>query len=170
MTEDCSEAEGPKPKKRAPPASPETVAEAGRLYETTDLTGREIAGRLGLSESSLCRMARNHGWRRPEPDKRKKLVQSLRRKVDREIAAAERAVEADGDAGASARTLAILVRTLRELAKYDEDQARAAGAAQGRDDGRGGGGEDRNDVLTDPDALRDALAERLERLRSERDR
>ncbi|PZQ16983.1 MAG: hypothetical protein DI565_06230 [Ancylobacter novellus] len=159
MTEEVGEPEGPKPKKRAPPASPETIAETGRLYETTDLTVREISGRVGVAQSSVCRMAKNHGWRRPEADKRRKLVEALRRKVGREIAAAERAIEADGDAGASARTLASLVRTLRELAKYDEDLARS------RDEGR----EDQNDVLADPDALRDALADRLEKLRSERD-
>lgn len=144
--------------------SPDVVAEARRLYETSALSGAAIARRLGFGETSVKRLARKHGWLRPAAAAaRRGLVVSIREKAEREIVAASRALKDGGDPGPAARTLASLVRTLRELAKYDEEQARASGGGPARDD------EDVDDFVADPDAFREALAERLERLRDERE-
>lgn len=148
-------------------ASAETVAEVRRLIETTTLTQKEIGRRLGLHDSSISRMVRREGWRRPtDAAARQDLVGAIREQVDAEIAEVERIL---GGAGAAApgaaeraRTLASLVRTLRELARYDEDQLRAAGREAG-----GNGSED--EAVADLDQLREELARRLESLRKNRE-
>jgi hypothetical protein len=149
------------------PASPETLAEARRLYETGGLTLAGIGERVGLHGVTVCRLAKKHGWRRPAAaEKRRALVLAIRTKVDREIAEVERALGAGGEPVAverSARTLASLVKTLRELAKIDEDEARKAAGRRGAQES----GEDEDDAVADLDALRDALARRLEQLREE---
>lgn len=149
---------------------PETLAEARRLYETTELTQADIGARVGLHHGTVSRLAKKHGWRRPAAArKRRALVSAIRTKVDREIAEVERVLSADGAPGtaveSSARTLASLVKTLRELAKIDEDEARERAARRGAQ----GNGEDEDDAVADLDALRDALARRLEQLREERE-
>ncbi|RXF75464.1 hypothetical protein [Hansschlegelia zhihuaiae] len=149
------------------PTSPETLAEARRLYETDGLTLAGIGERVGLHGVTVCRLAKKHGWRRPAAaEKRRALVSAIRTKVDREIAEVERVLSADGAPGAaverSARTLASLVKTLRELARIDEDDARKAAGRRGAESG-----EDEDDAVADLDALRDALARRLDRLREE---
>jgi hypothetical protein len=147
-----------------PAASPATLQEARRLYETSELPQAEIGRRLGLSPSSLSRMAKRDGWRRPAAaQERAALVRRVRAKVDREIEAVEKALGGEGAADAAeraARTLASLVKTLRELALYDEQQAKAAGCERGA-------GVPEDDGIADIDALRDALARRLEGLRGE---
>ena len=148
-------------------ASADTIAEVRRLIETTTLTQMEIGRRLGLHNSSISRMVRREGWRRPaDAAARQDLVGSIRERVAAEIAEVERVLT---DASASApsaaeraRTLASLVRTLRELARYDEDQLRAAGRQAG-----GNGSED--EAVADLDQLREELARRLEGLRQNRE-
>jgi hypothetical protein len=147
---------------RAPQSSPEILEQARRLYETTELSQAEIARRLSLTAPSLRRIAKREEWRRPAAAaERRVLVRNVREKIDREIGAVERVLSADGGSAApgterAARTLASLVRTLRELARYDEEQARAARP------------EVEDDAVADIDALREALARRLDRLREER--
>jgi hypothetical protein len=151
-----------------PATSPETLAETRRLYEAAELTLAEIGGRVGLHPATVRRFARRDGWRRPAAAaERRALIGRIRRKVERQIAEAERAIGADAagpDAERAARTLASLVRTLRELARYDEDQARAAAASRGVREAD----EDEPGAVADLDAFRDALADRLERLCAER--
>lgn len=150
----------PEPKR----ATAARVAEARRLYETTDLKQTEIARRLGFHASSVNRMAREKGWMRPtEVDRRAALIRNVRAKVDAEIAKTEKVFEDLGpetDAERTARTLASLMRTLREISKYDEERARATPRGDARGDA-----DDQYDI----DEFRDSLADRLDRLRRERD-
>jgi hypothetical protein len=158
---------------RGYPTSPETVAEARRLYEGTDLSEPRIAAIAGLSRPTLRRFAAIENWSRPEgPDRssrRQDVVASLRERIESEIVAAEAALggpatkKTDGVERIS-RSLASLVRTLRELAKYDEERA----ARAGRERGDASQGEGADGDLADLDAFREALAERLERMRAER--
>lgn len=150
-------------KSQAKRASADVFAEARRLYETSQITQVEICRRLGLSETSLCRKARREGWTRPfDAERRRTLIRGLRRSIDAEVARAE-ALFASGEdaaageaAGKAARTLSSLVRSLRDLAKFDEESA-------------GGAGEpDADEPVRDADEFRAALAERLERLRRDR--
>ncbi|WP_155904992.1 HTH domain-containing protein [Methylopila sp. M107] len=149
---------------------PERLAEARRLFETTQLSGERIATETGVSRTSIRRYAEAQGWIRPPaaPD-RVTLVASLRGRVEKEIGAAEAAIggageERDARVEKMARSLASLVRTLRELAKYDEEQGRRGRDA---DPARGpGAGEDRDgQSVADLDAFRAELADRIARLR-----
>lgn len=143
---------------------PKRAAQARRLYEGSRQSTEAIAKQVGIARSTVQRLASRGGWKRPDAaEARRRLVGSIRQKAEREIVAAGRALKGGGDPGPAARTLASLVRTLRELAKYDEEQARACGRADPVDD------EDFDDFLADPDAFRDALADRLEKLRDERE-
>ncbi|MET0314077.1 MAG: hypothetical protein ABW275_06750 [Hansschlegelia sp.] len=138
------------------------MAEARRLYEAGGLSECEIARLTGLNRSTMRSRAEREGWRRGESNaERRRLLGALRSRVDEEIAEAEAALGGaqTGDAKAqrverAARTLASLVRTLRELAKFDEEQAAAARSGEAADD-----------VVTDIDELRRELARRLESLR-----
>ncbi|MFD1331568.1 hypothetical protein ACFQ4O_06095 [Methylopila musalis] len=147
----------------APRASPEILAEARRLYETSHITQAEICRRLGLPKETVSRRKMREGWTRPfDAERRRTLIRGLRRSIDAEVAKAE-TLFAAGDqtaggeaAGRAARTLASLVRSLRELAKFDEESA-------------GDGGEpDGDEPVRDTDEFRAALAQRLERLRRDR--
>ena len=136
------------------------VAEARRLYEESELSQVEIARRVGLSRSSLGRLAARESWRRRSVE-RARAVSRIRCEVDRQISAVEAVFAgqdglAAGEAAVHARTLASLVRSLRELQKYEAGQA--IGAAE--DD-------DADGAPADIDALRDALADRIARLRGE---
>ena len=139
-------------------ATPEAMAAARRLHETTDLTPAEIARRLGLYAFTVSRAAARDGWLRPESP-REAVVRRIKGRVDAQIAAVEPLLAAAGpplglgEAERAARTLASLVRTLRELAKYDDERAHAAGEAEP------------DEPVADLDALRAALADRLDRLR-----
>lgn len=142
----------------------ERVAEAKRLYEGSTLSAAAIAQQVGIGRATVQRHAKLGGWTRADAaEERRRLVGSIRQKAEREIVAASRALKAGGDPGPAARTLASLVRTLRELAKYDEEQARSSGRSGSAEDG------DFNDFVADPDAFREALADRLEQLRDERE-
>ncbi|MET0313340.1 MAG: hypothetical protein ABW275_03010 [Hansschlegelia sp.] len=145
------------PKRRGQAIDASRREEARRLFETTALTQVEIAARLGLLAPSLSRMANREGWVRPKTEKRERTVRRIRQRVEREIDTIEAALAGTrsiDETDRAARTLASLVRTLRELQKYDEDAARRRGA----DD------EDEDGAPADLDALRDALADRLDRL------
>lgn len=146
----------------------ETLAEARRLYEGSDLTEARIAVLSGVSRSTLRRRAVAEGWLRPDGAKKREaarqdVVASLRERIEREIVAAEAAMgqtaekTIDGVERIS-RSLASLVKTLRELARYDEERAGRSGQ------GDAAGDED----VADIDAFRAALADRLERLRGQR--
>jgi hypothetical protein len=140
----------------------EAVAQARRLFETTALAVAAIARETGIKRSTLADRARREGWRRPEPvgaeqaERRGLRIDGLRAKIETEIRRMERTLSDSGVGGAErmARTLASLVRTLRELTRYDIERQAAA--------------EVQDDVVGDVDGLRRALAERLDRLRRER--
>ncbi|GLK81456.1 hypothetical protein [Methylopila turkensis] len=154
--------ETPPGRRPAPPASAETIAEARRLFETTELKQVEICKRVGLAPPSLSRMIRREGWMRPHAlARRRETVRGVRAKVDEALERVEPWLAGGGaelaEAERAAKTLASLVRTLRELARYDAEQAT-----------RDGGAAD-DDAPADLDALRDELARRLARLRAEAD-
>lgn len=139
-----------------------TLAEARRLYEAGGVSKAEIARRLKITQQSLRRHIDRDGWRRDLVD-RAALVRSVRERVEAEIADVAAIM---GDAGRpadaaekSARTLASLVKTLREVARLDEEFARS-NTGEGADEPHG--------EIADIDELRRTLAERLEQLRSER--
>lgn len=139
-----------------------TRDEARRLYETSDAPRREIARRLGVQPGSLSRIARENGWLKAGRDRRRTLaVKRIRPRIDREIETIDKVLRDSGapEADRAARTLATLVRSLRELQKYDAEQKRPVA----RND------EDADVAPADLDALRDALAERLARLRRQDD-
>ena len=137
-----------------------SAAEARRLYEATDLSQTEIARRIGASRATIARLAKRDGWTRRSAD-RARAVSRIRAEVDKQINAVEAVLAGPGagaadEAATHARTLASLVRSLRELQKYEAGQA--VDAAE--DD-------DADGAPADLDALRDALADRLARLRGE---
>lgn len=151
----------------SPPSelSIDATEKARRLYEDSRVPLKEVAAQLGLSRRSLFRRARSWGWVRQRPDvpprpvPRRALIARLVTRIEAEIAAVERLVAraglvAQGGAGEAgvaagtaasvaadteraARTLAVLVRSLRELAALergedneidDEEMPRDAGA------------------------------------------
>ena len=129
--------------------SPSAIAEARRLYEQTDASPDAVAGLLGISRSTLYHRIREWGWRprvRHLPGaapgrapasaadasvSRETLIARLVARVETEIAAVERLIaraawQADvtgTDTERAARTLSILVRSLRELAAIERGQA-----------------------------------------------
>lgn len=137
------------------------VAEARRLYEETTLTRADVARLSGLTIGALGYHAGKGAWRRGGAQGRTPTrIDALRAKIDREMAAAEAQIDQADEASSaalerSARTLASLVRTLRELWKFDEERARAARA------------EPEDDDVVDLDELRRELARRLDRLRAQ---
>jgi hypothetical protein len=150
------------PKRRGQAIDAPRREEARRLFETSEISQVDIARRVGILPASLTRMAKNGGWIRFEKGKRAQTVRRIRARVEREIEAVEGVLEkagALGGADSAARTLSSLVRTLIELQKYDEDAARRSRVKP----------EDEDVAPADLDALRDALADRLEKLRREND-
>ena len=155
MTEDAGR---PKPISRA---------EARRLYETSDTPRCEIAGRLGIRPSSLSRVARENKWLKAGRDQRRTLLaRRIRARVDRQIETIDQVLRDVGapEADRAARTLATLVRSLRELQKYDAEQTRPrAPNDEAADEAPA------DAAPADLDALRDALADRLARFRRQHD-
>ncbi|HSI42395.1 MAG TPA: hypothetical protein VLA00_17755 [Xanthobacteraceae bacterium] len=135
--------------------SPEAVDEARRLYEHSRVPLTRIAEGLGISRSTLNQYRRRWGWvprgqRIPEgeaptppPDtraNRRALIARLAARVEREIAAVEQLIAAAGlqpgagnDAERAARTLAVLVRTLRELAALERAEPPSEDEEEPRD-------------------------------------
>lgn len=146
---------------RREPAPAAGVAEARRLYEGTALTCADVARLSGLTIGALRYHADRGAWRRGGAQKQAPIrIDALRERIDREIAAAEAQLDHAGEASSvafekTARTLASLVKTLRELWKFDEERARAA-RAEPEDDG-----------VADLDEFRRELARRLDRLRAQ---
>lgn len=108
------------------------LADAQHLFETTDIPLSEIARRVGLHRSLLHRTVLRKGWSRPEPAARQERVaQRLRARIEKELCSVEislahsRSKEAREAAKQSVDTLSSLMRTLRELRRYDlEDEPR----------------------------------------------
>lgn len=158
------------------PVSPEALEEARRLYELTRVPVQQVADMLGISKSTLNVRRRLWGWtprkgRIPRaadesavpadsPADRRALIARLVRRIESEIAAIERLVGRAGlkaalkpeashaDSERAARTLAILVRSLRELAALDKLEP--------------DGNED--DASRDADTFRRELGQTLERV------
>ena len=129
--------------------SPAALIEAQRLYEQTDASPDSIAGLLGISRSTLYHRMKIWGWRprihylpgaaasgspasaADTSVPREKLIARLVARVETEIAAVERLIARAGwqadvagtDTERAARTLSILVRSLRELAAIERGQA-----------------------------------------------
>lgn len=144
------------------PSPPPTLEEARQLYEDNGVSLDEVAERVGISRRSLGRRAKNFGWSRPAdglplgPLSRSELIGRLIARVEVEIAAVERLVakaglepQAGPEGERAARTLAVLVRSLRELVALER------GALEPTDD---------EEPPRDPDAYRRELAATLERV------
>lgn len=143
-------------------APPPTLEEARLLYEDNEVSLGEVARRLGMSRRSLGRRAKNFGWSRPAdglpraPLSRSQLIGRLIARVEIEIAAVERLVAKAGlepqaglEGERAARTLAVLVRSLRELVALER------GALEPTEN---------EEPPRDPDAYRRELAATLERV------
>lgn len=143
-------------------------AEARRLYEETGLSVRQIAGQLGAKDGQIRYRAQKFGWVRhicltatlkdADGQARSEMISRLYRAFEKQIVQLEARLDALfksapavpgadlGDVDKTARTLASLARTLDTLIALEE----ARGAKEEPGD--------------DPDALRQELAARLERL------
>jgi hypothetical protein len=170
---------------------PEKIAEVRKLYEGTDVPVRDLASICGLGVSTFIKRTRLWGWkprrlRMQDYDAAAKeevesireaasaastiaenetLIERVRAAVEREIVAIEAVLaRVEGarlrstDAERAARTLATLVKTLREVAALQRDEK---AEDQNVDDSE--------DEFRDLEDFRRELAERLDRLRRERD-
>lgn len=167
------------------PIADDVMAQGRRLYEDTDLPVRDIALTMGICHTTLYRNVENWGWtKRPPPGfgmrpqrgrrgpqdridaMRHGLVERIQRAVASQLTSLEGRFGEEGAAGGtdrerSARALASLARTIRELHAIE---LAADKSARKKDD------EDDDDAVPrDIDELRRALAERLERLLAARD-
>jgi len=163
------------PDRLAPP-SQETVEKARLLYDGGVAPLPDIRALLGMSESSFLRFRKLNGWpMRASPipgaapaaraDTRV-LIARLEDTVEREFARAETALKkhAPKTSEQSARTLALLVKTLAELKRMRRDCDGDAAQAREDDAERHGFADDPPRELAE---LRAELARRLERLRGE---
>ncbi|MCJ8143852.1 hypothetical protein MKI84_13085 [Ancylobacter sp. A5.8] len=147
-------------------ATPTEVAR--RLYEDSRVPLKDVAAQLGLSPRSLHRRAQKWGWARhaggirAQPLPRRTLIARLVTRIEAEIAAVERLVaraglEAEGGVAAdterAARTLAVLVRSLRELAALERGEENEI---------------DDEEMPRDAEAYRRELAATLERVLADR--
>jgi hypothetical protein len=158
---------------------PERVALARRRY-TEGATVKSICVEAGnISVDTLYRCLDGEfddgSGPRPAPIPRRKsgvrvrrkradraaLVQRLWRTADRQVLEIEQRLQASGleptEREGNARTLATLVKTLRELAAFDEAQARRGGKAHKDDD-------DDDPVPRDIDEFRREIARRIDAL------
>lgn len=144
-------------KTRRPPLGDAEKAKARKLYEGSTVTQTEIAASVGISPASLTRMANREGWVRAEGARRSLALGRIRARIEAEIEAVESVMASGGleAADRAARTLANLVKSLRELQRYDSERPKAE---PDDEDGR---------PPADLDALRDALADRLARFQQE---
>ena len=142
--------------------SPAVIAAAFRLMAETDLSVAEVARRFDVPASTLRGWRKRSDWgEEAVAEDREAMVKRLRARVERQIASAEAAlgvgVGADGAAAAerTARALALLVRTLKELSAYDDERRKRAG-------------QDADELEVDEDEIRQDIARRLEHLRERR--
>jgi hypothetical protein len=171
---------------------PEEISRARALYEGTLVPVRDIAQMLGIGLTTLHRKIKLWGWTPRNARLRgldaaakaeipvaeiaaltaphvaiveqETLIGRVRGAVERELVAIEAVLARvegarlhSSDAERAARTLATLVKTLREVAALQRDEQPEAT------------GDDSPDEYHDLDAFRRELAERLDRLRQQRD-
>jgi hypothetical protein len=171
---------------------PEEISRARALYEGTLVPVRDIAQMLGIGLTTLHRKIKLWGWMPRNARLRgldaaakaeipvaeiaaltaphvaiveqETLIGRVRGAVERELVAIEAVLARvegarlhSSDAERAARTLATLVKALREVAALQRDEQPEAT------------GDDSPDEYHDLDAFRRELAERLDRLRQQRD-
>lgn len=173
--------------------SPEEISRARVLYEGTEIPVHDIARMLGIGLTTLHRKIKLWGWTPRNARLRgldaaakaeipveqiatiaaphvvtlenETLIHRVRAAVEREIVAIEAVLSRvegarlrSADAERAARTLATLVKTLREVAALQRDEKPETES-----------GESEADQFRDLDDFRAELAERLDRLRRQRD-
>jgi hypothetical protein len=157
------------------------LARARAHYDAGDMPLTKIAATLGLSPAAFRALRKREAWPErgtpatafaPPPDTgdesldtaalERRLVRALRR----EIARAESEIEKAAHPGAErkVRILGLLVKTLGDLRRLG-----AADRAQSQRGGDDAHEPDRDEPPRELAALREALAERLESLRGDRD-
>ncbi len=149
---------------------------ARRLYEHDHLKFAEIAAQCGVTPPTIARWARTEKWVRiaAHPDvkhetfDRRALVARAWRNAERQLHAVEKRLRAHGGDDTpldeSARLIATLVKTLRELAALDRALAEDEGAH-----GKSTNAPDSSDITRDLNAFYEELAARMDRLRQHRD-
>lgn len=145
-----------------------------RLYEHDQLTIAAIAAQCGVTRATISRWVRADGWTRKsgpdagrgEPVDRRALVARAWRNAERQLRLVEKKMRAHGDTplDESARLIATLVKTLRELAALDR-----ALADNRNDDGGPRADHADSAIPRDLDTFYEELAARMDRLRQERD-
>jgi hypothetical protein len=169
---------------------PEKIATIRPLYEGTDIPVRDLASMCGLGVTTFLKRVVLWGWKRRKLRMKdydaaataeveqireaaaplvaiaenETLIGRVRNAVERELVAIEAVLaRVEGarlrstDAERAARTLATLVKTLREVTALQRDEQPEAT------------GDDSPHEYHDLDAFRRELAERLDRLRQQRD-
>ena len=158
---------------------------ARRLYEHDHLSLADIAAECGVTRATIARWAKADQWKRiadtknsdaqDAPLDRRALVARAWKHADRQLKQVENRLKRRGSVDVpldeSARLIATLVKTLRELAALDralldqkdlhaetETQAREAAA-----------GVHAGELPRDADTLYEELAARMDRLRQDRD-
>ena len=97
--------------------APDQIARARQLYEGTSVPVRDIAALVGLGASTFARRVKLWGW---TPRNRRLAEYDAAAKAGVDLAAIEAAAApAKATLEHGARTLATLVRTLRELAALE---------------------------------------------------
>ena len=158
---------------------------ARQLYEQDHLSYADIAIECGVTRATIMRWARADQWKRQDktdrvdpsdpPIDRRALVARAWRHADRQLQHVEKRMRKRGNVDVpldeSARLIATLVKTLRELAALDRalldptdhhgDTPTQAEAAQT--------GARANELPRDADTLYEELAARMDRLRQDRD-
>ena len=147
---------------------------AQKLYEKDGAPISAIAAQIGVTRSTIARWARLGHWERqalraPQegPIDRRALVTRAWRNAERQLRLVEKRVRAhapdDAPLDESARLIATLVKTLRELTALDRTLAEDDSIHERAKSSEG------DDIPRDLDALYQELADRMDRLRQERD-
>ena len=147
---------------------------AQKLYETDGASMTVIAAHIGVTRATIARWARLGQWQRKAPREpkeesidRRALVTRAWRNAERQLRLVEKRVRAhapdDAPLDESARLIATLVKTLRELTALDRTLAEDDTLHERANSSEGG------DIPRDLDALYQELAARMDRLRQERD-
>jgi Homeodomain-like domain len=149
-------------------------AAARKLYEIEQRPVSQIASELGVSRATITRWSRLGHWQRAsstgknhETIDRRALVTRAWRNAERQLRLIEKRVKAhapdDAPLDESARLIATLVKTLRELTALDRSLAEDD-SIHARDNAAEGG-----DIPRDVDTFYQELAARMDRLRQDRD-